>query len=523
MNFNIRITVSAILTCLALLLLVFAVLAFRSKKLIGKSVGLLELALVPPIMGNLIIIGSSIEARSVWGCYIYFLGMDLVMAALVSFTNEYCQGIGNGRQRPTVMYVILAANAVQMLLNPFLGHAFELEAVDVQGKDYYTVVPHLGQTIHRVVIYFVFLCVIAIFTISCIKSARIYREKYSVILFLMIVIGLAQTFFIFTRTPVDLSMGGYGVFGLLVFYFALHYRPMRLVDRMLSNVVSGLDDALFVYDPAGSCIWANEPGLRLTHADTEHLEKVAPALRSIFGEREFARDDWVETRTVGFGEHARYYIIETHSVSADSKHFAGSFVMIRDNTEEQQRIQRELYNSTHDSLTGLYTKQHLYDCIRRMVDDHPETTYEAVFVDVKNFKIVNDIFSSAFGDSALCQIADWIRRNMDERCVYGRLAGDTFGVLAPQDRFESDKEAIERELESFTVSDGGREHHLLIHMGVYEVTEKDIDVSVMFDRAHLALSTINDDYHTHIAFYDNKLRDKVLWDQTISASLREAI
>ena len=45
----------------------------------------------------------------------------------------------------------------------------------------------------------------------------------------------------------------------------------------------------------------------------------------------------------------------------------------------------------------------------------------------------------------------------------------------------------------------------------------------MFDRAHLALSTITDDYKTHIAYYDKKLRDRVLWNQRISAELQEAI
>ena len=523
MGLNIRVSFSAIMTFLAVLLVVCAVQALRSKKPIGKAVGLLEFALLPPLLGNCIILGSSVESRAVWGYYIYLIGMDIVIAALVNFTNEYCRGIGNGQQRPTIMYVLLAADAVQMLLNPFFGHAFGLEPVDVQGKPYYSAVPRAGQIIHRVMIYFVFFCIIFIFILALFKTARLYREKFSVILGSMIIVCVWQTFYIFSRTPVDRSMIGYGVCGVLVFYFSLRHRPMKLLDRMLSDIVSDLPDALFVYDPAGNCIWLNRPARELTHADLEHLERVSSSLRTIFGEKEFSRDDWVETRIVGFGEHARYFTAESHNVSADSKHFAGSFLVIRDNTEEQQRLRRELYNSTHDSLTGLYTKQHFYDTVRKVVDENPDTLYTAVFVDVKDFKVVNDIFSSEFGDKALCQLARWIEKDMDKHCVYGRLAGDTFGIFVPSEKYKEDKPLIEPELSAFTVSDGIREHHLLVQLGVYEVTERDIDVSVMFDRAHLALSTIRDEYGTHIADYDNKLRDKVLWDQTITASLREAI
>ena len=50
-----------------------------------------------------------------------------------------------------------------------------------------------------------------------------------------------------------------------------------------------------------------------------------------------------------------------------------------------------------------------------------------------------------------------------------------------------------------------------------------MDVSVMFDRAHLALSAITGNYKEHIACYDKDMRKKVVWDQQITAGLSEAI
>ena len=79
-----------------------------------------------------------------------------------------------------------------------------------------------------------------------------------------------------------------------------------------------------------------------------------------------------------------------------------------------------------------------------------------VFVDVKNFKIVNDVFGNAFGDYAIQCIADWIQTGLSENTVCGRLAGDTFGVCLPVDEF--DPHRIEQALASFEVKKAQKFH-----------------------------------------------------------------
>ena len=159
--------------------------------------------------------------------------------------------------------------------------------------------------------------------------------------------------------------------------------------------------------------------------------------------------------------------------------------------------------------------------IEEMMQAHPGIRFYTCFLDVNEFKIVNDIYGTDFGDYALKCVADWIRGDMTKHCVYGRLAGDTFGVCIPVEEF--DRKKVERNMDQFTVNDGQREHHLLMHLGVYEVTEKGIDVSVMFDRAHMAVAPIKGDYKTHIAFYDDALRRDVLWGRHITSELQTAL
>ena len=518
---DLRIYYSAILTVLVILDALCAVVSFRSSKPIGKPMGLLDLSFIPPILGNVMIIGTSDRSVAMAGYYLYFLGMNAVMASLVNFTNTYCRGIGDGSRKPTAVYYVIAADTVQMLANLCFGHAFDVESIALQGLPYYRLVPHFGQTIHRVVDYGVFLCVCLIFGLSIVKTVRIYREKYTVILIAMLSIAVSQTYFIFSRKPIDRSMIGYGFIGILMMYLSIYYRPLRLLDRMLSDIVSDMPEAMYLYDAGNRCIWANEPGFRFAGVTEKNVNKATEKLAEIFGKKDFTEDEWNETRVIGEGEEARYYYIEKQNVRYKKKRIAGSFLSIRDETEEHRRMEREYYNTTHDGLTGLYTKQYLFESIRKRLAEDKETRYLVIYVDVKNFKIVNDIFGTAFGDMAIRQIADRIRRDVTDRSIFGRLAGDTFGIFMPVHHFSS--EVLEEKLGNFVVADGTVEHRLQIHAGIYEITDPSMEVSVMFDRAHLSLSAIKENYKSHVSYYDLAIRERVLEEQKLCAEIQTAM
>lgn len=89
--------------------------ARRSRKAIGKTVALLDGALIPPVIGNLLIIASTGKTLSTIGCYIYFLGMDLAIYALLRFAFDYCQIGADKRKYLLFAYIPMAADVAQML------------------------------------------------------------------------------------------------------------------------------------------------------------------------------------------------------------------------------------------------------------------------------------------------------------------------------------------------------------------------------------------------------------------------
>ena len=139
-----RSLVSIILLLMTLALGTCALLSRRSHKSIAPAVSLLVGALIPPVIGNLVIIGSTGKALSTLGCYIYFLGMDLVMFALLEFTLKYCRLSWPNRGIRSAVYCLLIVDAVQLLCNLLFHHAFDTEAVMVDGAAYYRLIPYFG-------------------------------------------------------------------------------------------------------------------------------------------------------------------------------------------------------------------------------------------------------------------------------------------------------------------------------------------------------------------------------------------
>jgi diguanylate cyclase (GGDEF)-like protein len=396
-----------------------------------------------------------------------------------------------------------------------------MEAIMVDGYPYYRLIPRAGQTFHRIVVYLAYFVSLFIFFRKSVSVPRIYAEKYNVIFFTMIVAGIWQSYYIFSRTPIDRSMIAMAVCGLFIFYFSLFFRPYRLLDRMLAKIASQMPEAIFFFDANDRCIWANSNGCSLLVIHSDNYDSVQHRLAAMFDDLGEGMDFWASKQTVGSGKTTRYFSLKKHLVTDEKSRKIGSFLTVQDNTSDVLKQQKEMYEATHDKLTGTFTKEHLFNVIRSNLDNRKNVDYSIAYFDIKDFKMVNDIFGKDVGDNVLIRVANWIRETARDNWIYGRLGGDAFGICFPTNLVRLP--VVEDRLSKFVISNGTIDQHILMHVGIYHVTDPSIDVSIMFDRAHLAQTSIKNEYNTHIAIYDDKMRDQVLWGQKISTELQAAI
>jgi len=128
---------------------------------------------------------------------------------------------------------------------------------------------------------------------------------------------------------------------------------------------------------------------------------------------------------------------------------------------ERQRAHEELtsrekelvFLATHDALTGLPNRTLILDRIEQTLRRarHNQEPVAALFVDLDNFKAINDSLGHSTGDELLCAVAERLEGVIRETDALGRMGGDEFVVVAEGLSLAAGPELIaERLLEAFS-------------------------------------------------------------------------
>ncbi len=120
--------------------------------------------------------------------------------------------------------------------------------------------------------------------------------------------------------------------------------------------------------------------------------------------------------------------------------------------EQLARRQHELaFLATHDALTGLPNRTLILDRVEQMMirAAHEHTPVAALFIDLDNFKAINDSLGHTVGDELLRAVAARLTAVVREADAVGRLGGDEFVVIAGELSLAAGAELIaERLLEA---------------------------------------------------------------------------
>lgn len=85
----------------------------------------------------------------------------------------------------------------------------------------------------------------------------------------------------------------------------------------------------------------------------------------------------------------------------------------------------------NDALLPIFNRRAFEREVRREIalSGRFQTPLSLIFIDLDNFKLVNDIYGHAAGDSVLLKVADILQDRTRETDIVGRLGGDEFGVV----------------------------------------------------------------------------------------------
>lgn len=450
---------------------------------------------------------------------LYNVYESLSVISLFVFVRFYIgKSTGLGRLKiPTVIMFFIDLGL--LVLNIFNGCLFK---VSIIGESFYRVSDMtVLYSFHAGFVMILNVLILGMLLHRILETPYIYIAKYGFVLLMLVAICTVSLSYMYLGFQLDYSILLYTPMSFVMFYYSLIYVPHGLMERLMYFTLAGMNDGIISIDIDGRIVQANKSAHDFCEADEEikTLEEQINRWTSSEIPRGDAVHNWEMTRRVNGNKH--HYTIEYRRIFDGSGKYLGCFFLIHDKTKEVTRLNAEKYRATHDQLTGLYNKDYFYEVVGNLLNDNPNENYVIIVTDVKNFKLVNDVFGVEEGDRLLRKISEITRKLGEKFSIFARLTGDRFALCMPKRRYSEDNLlSCYSSVDSFVKNSSFKVH---IHIGVYEVTDRNIRVSVMCDRAALAIRTIKDSFRNRIAYFESEIRENFISDHRIISEFEVAI
>ncbi|MDP1934386.1 MAG: diguanylate cyclase, partial [Nitrosomonas sp.] len=117
-------------------------------------------------------------------------------------------------------------------------------------------------------------------------------------------------------------------------------------------------------------------------------------------------------------------------IQNEQEHVIGTVITFRDVTEQRKITQKLTYQATHDSLTGLLNRKEFETRLGKILaSTRKNDTHALLYLDLDQFKIINDSCGHSAGDELLRQVTVLFQSKLRTRDTLARLGGDEFGII----------------------------------------------------------------------------------------------
>ena len=202
--------------------------------------------------------------------------------------------------------------------------------------------------------------------------------------------------------------------------------------------------------------------------------------------------------------------------------------MFTDVSELRESREMLRFTATHDALTGLPNRRmllnHLEQALQRSIRHrHSGAVF---FIDLDNFKAINDTLGHAAGDAVLIECASRVRAVLRKSDIFGRLGGDEFLLIteeikSPDSLMHLAQKIIAVINRPYTV--GRLKHHIGASIGVAIFPHDGRDKGELLQYADMAMYRAKEKGKNRYQFYSSQLDNEVRRHFTIEKALRYAL
>jgi diguanylate cyclase (GGDEF)-like protein/PAS domain S-box-containing protein len=189
------------------------------------------------------------------------------------------------------------------------------------------------------------------------------------------------------------------------------------------------------------------------------------------------------------------------------------------------------YQASHDLLTGLIHRREFEKRLKELLDTaHKEGNHHAlIYMDVDQFRVVNENFGHQAGDELLVQLSALLRAIVRGDDTLARLGGDEFSVLlesCPLDEAANKADDFKRAVEEFNFVWQGKTFDVGLGIGVVAIDSSSGSVNEILKSANSACYAAKEKGRHQVVIYQaddpqlKKQRGEMKWATRISDALR---
>ncbi|NJN48214.1 MAG: diguanylate cyclase [Candidatus Competibacteraceae bacterium] len=280
--------------------------------------------------------------------------------------------------------------------------------------------------------------------------------------------------------------------------------------RRLKLVLHSIGEAVITTDAAGIVQYMNPTAESLTgwaahNAQGLPLGKVFHVIDERTRERlpDLVDQCLRKREVIGLPDHAvllsrtgsEYAVQDSVAPIRDwNNELLGVVLVFNDVTEARRMAWQMTYHATHDDLTGLFNRREFERRLRRLLEQArlENTNHALCYLDLDQFKVINDTCGHMAGDELLRQIGRLLQARTRKMDTLARLGGDEFGVLMESCVLEQAKRVangLREAVESFRFEWQGKRFNVGVSIGLVPVTDNSESITGVLRSADSACYT----------------------------------
>lgn len=179
------------------------------------------------------------------------------------------------------------------------------------------------------------------------------------------------------------------------------------------------------------------------------------------------------------------------------------------------------WSTHHDYLTQLLNGDGFFKEVATILQNNPNKEYYLVRSNIKDFKLVNQFFGYEKGNEILIETAEMLQGDRIKAEAVGRIHGDHFVFLIEDSNYD-EKALRDAFLKQSRVIEGTK-FILQYYVGVYRIQDKSMDVSIMCDRANIAINAMHNESELVISYYDDSMMENILRENVVISEFEDAL